>query len=271
MKKNKYQEMYKCSLQKDKIDERDFLFQSEINIDNLPDEINFINGMPEIWNQQNIGSCQSMAFNRIYSYFNKNKFKPSSLFLYYNVRDDSNQVDIDCGGSLRDTIKVANNLGVCSEETYPYITNKFKEKPPIEAYIEALKNNEDKKFKYYRVTNSMQLYQAMSLGYIPYLGIIITDSFYSDKCMKTGEVPNPSSNELGGHGVVISYAKLNKNPKGIFKNLQSRGYFIFDNSWSSDVGDKGRFKISFEVLDKMLLDCWAVDIDIIQKLVGESN
>lgn len=263
MKKNKYQELFKCSLQKDKTDERDFLFQSEINIDDLPDEINFIDGMPEIWNQKNIGSCQSFAFNRIYSYFNKNKFKPSSLFLYYNVREDSNQVDSDCGGSLRDTIKVANNLGVCKEETYPYIPENFKEKPPLTAYIEALKNNEGKKFKYYRVANAMQLYKAMSLGYIPYLGIIITDSFYTEKCMKTGEVPNPSSKEIGGHAVTISYAKLNKNPTGLFKSLQSRGYFIFDNSWDETAGNKGRFKISFETLDKMILDCWALDIDTI--------
>ena len=39
MKKNKYQEMYKCSLQKDKIDERDFLFQSEMNIDEVVETI----------------------------------------------------------------------------------------------------------------------------------------------------------------------------------------------------------------------------------------
>lgn len=263
MKKNKYQELFKCTLQKDKTDERDILFQSEININDLPEEISFIEGMPEIWNQKNIGSCQSFAFNRIYSYYNKNKFKPSSLFLYYNVREDSNQVDSDCGGSLRDTIKVANNLGICKEETYPYITEKFKEKPPTNTYIEALKNNEGKKFKYYRVTNSMQLYKAMSLGYIPYLGIIITDSFYSEKCMKTGEVPNPSSKEVGGHAIVVSYAKLNKNPTGLFKSLQSQGYFIFDNSWDVSAGNKGRFKISFETLDKMILDCWALDIDTI--------
>jgi len=241
---------YKCNLQPDSEDDRDIIFRCVEKQKDLPKFIDLRDKMPPIWDQQEIGSCQSFAFNRIFSYYNNNSFLPSHLFLYYNVRKSDGTIDdANAGGTLRGTIKQANKLGICADEFCPYITKNFNKEPTVKAYEDALKRISKNKFKYYRVTNSEEIYEAMTIGYIPFIGVRITASFYSDNCKTTGIIPYPNGRDYGGHALVISCG-----------DLENRT-FIIDNSWNTNIGNKGRFTVSFDVLDSLLIDAWAIDID----------
>ena len=63
---------------------------------------------------------------------------PSRLFIYYNERVIEGTVDEDSGAMIRDGIKSVHKLGVCDEKTWGYDISRFTEKPPAEAYTEAM-------------------------------------------------------------------------------------------------------------------------------------
>jgi C1A family cysteine protease len=47
---------------------------------------------------------------------------PSRLFIYYNERLVDNDIAVDGGAYLRDGIKTLNQLGVCTETDWPYVS-----------------------------------------------------------------------------------------------------------------------------------------------------
>lgn len=252
---NKYADKYKCTLKKDKVDCRDFVFTASNEYEEIPDEVSFLDGMPEIWNQGSIGSCQSFALARIISYFYKNSFDPSMLYMYYNVRQyEADDPLEDSGGTLRGTLKSTNNMGVCESKYHPYLVENINLKPSNKAYSDGIGRIAGDKLLYYRATSINDIKRGMSKGYVPYVGVMITDSFYSDKCMTTGVIPMPKGKQYGGHALVLSrFVKT----VDIFGNKKS--VFTIENSWGS-CGCDGRFTVTDKVLEKILIDCWLVKI-----------
>jgi len=246
---NNYQEQFKLGLISDPTDERDIIFKATAKIEDLPDEIDLRNSMPPIWNQGNFSSCSAFAILRILSYYVKNTFVPSPMFQYNNTLKYEGNWGLDQGCSLRGAIKALNNNGVCTEELCKYIKANFGVEPSEKAVQDALERIKNLKFKYYRVSNSEEIYQAMALGYVPYIGINITDSFYTDACIKQGIIPSPEGLNHGGHALPITYGSLKQK------------LYVVDNSWTEDAGNKGRFSCTFENLDRLLIDAWALDID----------
>ena len=254
-KPNKYAKQFTCNLHRDDNDYRDYQFSNKRNSSRvskpIPDNVSFIEEMPEIWNQGKIGSCQSFAINRIISYYYNNTFNPSNLYTYYNVRQsEATNPKEDCGGTLRGTLRSVNKTGVCCEELHPYIEKNIFVEPSLEAYNNGIHRMEGDKLLYYRANTTDEIRQGMSEGFIPYIGVIITDSFYSDSCMKSGVIPMPSGKEYGGHALVISEYTTKKNILG-----RNRTQFTIENSWGKTVGIQGRFTCSDRVLERILMDC----------------
>lgn len=249
-------EEYHLGLNKDRLDERDYLFSVGKRTD-IPKSISLVDKMPEIWNQEDIGSCASFSAGRIISYFYRNAFVPSCLFLYYNVRELEGDVNKDSGSTLRGVLKSANKTGYCKESLWKYVPRQYKVKPFKSAYEDGAERLYGDKIMYYRINNVDDIKYALADGYVPIIGVNVTDSFYSDKCMKTGKIPMPKGRNYGGHALVISgYDTI---PKCITGDTEI--VFIIENSWGKNVGINGRFTVTDKVLEEILIDAWAVRIE----------
>jgi hypothetical protein len=75
----------------------------------------------------------------------------SRLFLYYNARNYHNATDRDAGTYLRMAFEAIRRLGVCTEETWPYIEANVLHRPSVRAYHEA---NDYKVSDFYRITST---------------------------------------------------------------------------------------------------------------------
>ena len=126
-------------------DARDFMFSApEAVLTALPKKVNLTSKMPPVYDQGQLGSCTANAIGAAFEYEQvqqkQKDFMPSRLFIYYNERAIEGTVDSDSGAMIRDGIKCAAKLGVCSEDTWPYDVARFIEKPPAKAYTEAKKH-----------------------------------------------------------------------------------------------------------------------------------
>src|SRR5690349_11385366 len=105
----------------------------------LPPKVDMRAKCPPVYDQGQLGSCTANAIGAALE-FNQMKqgetaFTPSRLFIYYNERVMEHTVDEDAGAMIRDGIKSVAQLGAPPEDTdWPYVINKFKQKPPAKAY-----------------------------------------------------------------------------------------------------------------------------------------
>lgn len=199
-----------------------------------------------------VHNCTAFGISGAYEYDLKKQgltdFLPSRLFLYYNERVLEGDVSEDAGAQIRDGIKSIATTGICEDVLWPYNTANFAVKPPDTAYTDALNH---KAVKYYNVPIIEQdMLQALAQGFPVVIGIMVYESFESEKVADTGFVPMPKPNEqlLGGHCVlVVGYNA-------------TEGHLIVRNSWGKDWGDEGYFYLPFGFITPSLMsDCWVVN------------
>ncbi len=170
------------------------------------------------------------------------------LQLYYDERAIEGTVASDAGAEIRDGIKSAANKGVAHESLWPYIIRKYRTRPAIEVYKDAI-NFEA--LEYARVEiSAAALKAAIAEGHTPIIGLTLYESFESDAVAKTGMVPMPGAHEkaVGGHCMyVVGYG-------------QKPGTFTVRNSWGSDWGIGGDCFFSEEYLGNAKLgsDYWVI-------------
>jgi len=232
---------------------------------NLYDNIKYvdlrnIHDIP-IYNQLSLNSSPANAIVYCYHYEllkNENFYKniPSRLFLYYNQYNSLINSENDIiGTSIFSGLNILHNLGVCSEETYPY--DIISEKSPSEeAYKEA---SENKIIAYNAIDqNIYQLKATLINGYPILFGFNVYSSFLSDSVSENGNVTIPSDNEelIGHHAaVIIGYDDGDK-------------VFLVRNSWGSEWGDSGYCYIPYEYI---LNQNYASDFWILKKSFYDSD
>lgn len=196
-----------------------------------------------IYDQGDLGSCTANAVCFAYRYTEMIQnlphiFSPSRLFLYYNTRVLMNEVNIDSGASLRDTIKTAATSGVCSESVWKYDITQFTVKPTQLCYDQAVTA---KVLTYASVAQNINSIKgALASGYPVVFGFDVYSSFMN--ISTNGIMPIPASTEsiIGGHAVtIVGYDDSIK-----FPNTASGG-FIIRNSWGSSWGANGYFYMSY--------------------------
>lgn len=236
----------KYLLTKDKEDSRDRLFRGAFAPIELPKSVDLRPKMPPIINQGQVGSCQTCALLALDQYVIGYPFAPSVPFGYYCLHDvmgvDHSE---DCGGTLRDTIKTLVQYGACNSDIWAN-TSDWTLKPSDAAYTDGLAGD-DKLHQYYRIKSEDDIKQALAQGHGVYIGVTVYESFESEDAIRTGNIPMPQDNEkeLGGHALdIVGY--------------REDGVYIIRNSWGTEVGDKGYFYMTTDVLAKLLMDAWII-------------
>lgn len=236
-------------------DPRDMVFRAEehVEIATLPDEVDLQPKMPKpVLDQLALGSCTANALSKIFQFArmqqNLQDFVPSRLFIYYNERSIEGTVASDAGAELRNGMKVLATKGACPEEDWPYIIQKFRERPPMKAYANAQIH---RAIKYMRVQQSeTQMEGCLAAGFPAAIGFTCFDYFEGEEVAKTGKVrmPNPQDRVAGGHAVAL--AGYNRRTR-VYKCL---------NSWNMDWGMDGYFVIPFDYLHspRLAADFWTL-------------
>jgi len=243
----------KYKVKKDKSDFRDSHFSDQHNARSIhATSVDLRSKCSPIVDQGQLGSCTANAIAsgvREYVLINDEK-RPliglSRLFVYWNEREMENTINEDSGASLRDGMKVITKIGVCSELTMPYDTDKFTVAPTDFQIREA---GQYKLTGYQRISNLPQMKDALLHNHPIAMSTTLFESFESDETAKTGIVPMPQENEqqLGGHAMcIVGYDdKLNG------------GCLIVRNSWGESWGDKGYCYIPYTMI-KYFMDTWTV-------------
>lgn len=184
----------------------------------LPNEIDLREYFPDAYNQLSLGSCTANGTAAGIQYDQKvqglDPVMPSRLFDYYNSRLIEGTVNQDAGASISDAVKAIAMYGWCPENLvgldstqacYPYVIERFSQKPPQECYATAVAN---KITDYARVQQDLNHLQATLAAKHPIIfGFTVFPSFESQQVAKSGIMPMPTwadqqRGSVGGHCVV---------------------------------------------------------------------
>lgn len=230
-------------------DKRDYLYEAVKPAIRIPKDIDLREHCSAIENQGNLGSCTAQALAGNLEFLD-NKIDHiytdvSRLFIYYNERVMIDSVDYDSGASLRDGIKSLKNEGACEEGLWPYVIEKFDDKPPAKCYKEALGHRIE---SYHRINSLNEMLACLAEGYPFVFGFTVYESFESPSVTRTGIANMPKKDEraLGGHAVLaVGYSQRDKR-------------FLVRNSWGRNWGIYGYFTMPFEYLETLAADFWTV-------------
>lgn len=235
-------------------DHRDLVIQFSTTNENAS-QVDLRAQCPPVYDQGQLGSCTSQALAAAYQFDELKQrttdaFMPSRLFIYYNERSREHQTSHDSGASIRDGIKVINQLGVCHEQLWPYQIEKFAVKPPSNCYDDA-KTHLSLTYRRVKQTKN-QLKAALQEGYPIVCGISLFKSFESPEVTSTGQVslPQPDESLVGGHCILI-----------VGYNDETNQW-IFRNSWGTNWGDQGYGYLPYKYLalkSKLATDFWIVE------------
>lgn len=249
-------------------DARDHLYSApHIALAALPPSVDLSGGLPDAYDQGQIGSCTANAIAAAFEFaLRKQKladFMPSRLFIYYNERAMEGHVGTDSGAQIRDGMASIANLGVCPESEWPYEatpadpnTGQFPpgapeaEKPPAQCYTDALNSRAT---QYLRVTQNLdQMRGCLAAGYPFVLGFTVYSSFESEQVASTGEAQMPQHGDsvVGGHAVLVTG----------YDDSQQR--FMVRNSWGTSWGKDGYFTIPYAYYTnpRLAQDIWTVRV-----------
>lgn len=208
--------------------------------------------MPCILDQGSLGSCASNAASNIMRYLlNKSgsaSWQPSRLFIYFYTRAlENSPIDEDTGVSIYGTLHTIKLLGACNELFWPYDISQFSKYPSSLAFSEASMH----KIRYVSLNQDLNsIKHSLADGYPVICGIQIYSGIESEMTSRTGRINLPTSADdlLGGHAISLyGYDDVSQE-------------FLVMNSWGTEVGDKGWFKIPYRyILDRNLTaDLWSI-------------
>ncbi len=213
---------------------------------------------PVIYDQGHLGSCTSNAIAGAFDYYlfrkNNERFDASRMFIYFNEREIEGHINTDSGAIIKDGMDSIKIKGACSESDWPYDIEKFAVRPSQKAYTDAVTHRCS---DYSPINVSSRDFKiALNHGYPVVFGFNVYSSFESIDMAKTGimKMPGPFERLLGGHAVVaVGY-------DDDFEHNGTKGYFLIRNSWGSEWGMNGHFRMPYDFVDKHdeCADSWII-------------
>ena len=237
---------------KDSRDDRDLMTIYSREVLNFlgisaPSKVSLKDYVPKVYNQGDYESCTANAVCGAYGIDltiqpQSVYFDPSRMFLWYNTRKMNGNENKNAGTSIRDAFKSTNQLGICTEEEWPY-SKPFNEEPSEEAYSAARGNGT---VRYERInTGDLDHIKASLLENCP---VVIGMEWYRsfDKIGSDGMMPPPADGVRGRHAVVVVG----------YDNSIERLTVL--NSWGSAIEDEGYFYMPYNFITDNLckFDMW---------------
>jgi C1A family cysteine protease len=252
--------------QPDLPDHRDRIYNLERKVyrsEELPPKYSLRQEMPPVYNQGQLGSCTGNGVAAVLENAETKQKQtaetPSRLFIYYGERVIEGTVEEDSGAQIRDGIKVVASEGAPPEEKYwPYDIEKFKEKPPQEAFEVAKQHEAIEYLKVLPGTAGSPVRSPIQEGLPVVFGFTVPAMFESQAWdPATQYLPLPATGEtpIGGHCVVIV---------GWDFSLQRFPVNVFEirNSWGAEWGDEGYFwmdaRYVYEPTRGLSSDFWVI-------------
>ena len=217
----------------------------------LPERVDLRADCPAVYDQGALGSCTAQAVAGAYELDRKrqglDRLTPSTLFIYFEERVLEGTVDHDSGATLRDGMRTLDRIGTCAEPDWPYVVERFRERPPARCYVDAARH---RAVAYRRVPQETSAIRAcLAAGRPVVFGFSVFESFESVAVERTGVVPMPGPDErrLGGHAVVA----VGYDPDA----------FLVRNSWGSGWGDDGYCTMPVEYVTDpgLTADLWTLE------------
>lgn len=217
----------------------------------LPPAVDLRTLCSPVEDQGAIGSCTANALVGNLEFLHRKAGKPvtdlSRLFVYYNERVMEGTVDADAGAMIRDGVKSLVKQGVCTEAKWPYVTSKFRVKPPAACFTDAKRRQ---LLSYHRVVGLQQMRSCLAEGYPFVFGFTVYEAFESSAVAKSGrlDMPKPKERAVGGHAVMaVGYD-------------DERKRLLVRNSWGTDWGRGGYFTMPYAYADSRDLadDFWTL-------------
>lgn len=202
------------------------------------DVVDWRSGCSPVENQADLGSCVANAIVGDLEFLEISQGMPyvdlSRLFLYYNARLASNEVDKDEGSVISVAMNSLTQVGVCKEETFPYDTNKVFYRPTWEAYREAYAHTLVEYFHIESYGNALiaDIQKSLQAKHPVVFGTPVYEAIRS--C--TGQLAMPSGKSIGGHAMLI-----------VGYDIPQR-VLIVRNSWGTGWGDAGYCYVPFDYL-----------------------
>jgi uncharacterized caspase-like protein len=206
----------------------------------LPPSVDWRPLCPEVYDSGQIGSVVAQAIAGGLEFSRRRQglevFTPSRLFIYYVAREAAGTQDQDAGATYAAALRAVNRYGAPPESEWPYLTEKFTQRPPRRVYQAAARHAA---IAYKRVRGQPEQVKAcLAEGYPVLLGFPVYNSFMSTEVAQTGRVPVPHDDDLliGGHAVMIVGYE------------DSEEVFIVRNSWGKRWGADGVFFLPYAYL-----------------------
>lgn len=189
------------------------------------------------------GNCESCVENAICAALTGLKLLTdgylefySRLLLYWNARVYENMEHFDNGSYVHAALDTIKNIGISTEDIYPYDTTKVLNQPPILAYKNAI---DFTNISYSQITSSgsnlvSDVVAALKANHFIVFGTVAGKDFEAyENNPDPNFVFNPPTNQTdqaGGHALCIV---------GFRQNASGGWEFKIRNSWGSNFGIGG--------------------------------
>jgi len=208
-------------------------------------------GFPLPFDQGQEGSCTGHGWAGMWDFFElmslrqnaqdleqyefmANQYQSASRqFIYYCERAHEGTTHEDSGAMVSTGAWVFQNVGCCSEKSWPYLMSNWAIKPSAAAYAQAAHH---KIPRAYTLVTQSEILHCIAAGYPVVCGIYVFDELESASVAHSGILPDPANPNqiLGGHCIVLCGYDMNKK------------MFKIRNSWGANWGQHGYFWASFD-------------------------
>lgn len=204
--------------------------------------------MQEIRNQKNEGVCVGFAATAVKEYYDNlqrgthDYFSPRFVYYQSKLRDG---IPNEEGTYPRTALQVMQELGTCFEHEWPYVP--YQSQVPTDPTLNqrALMQRIQ---TYARLRTTRDMVANLILNGPFLAGILVTNGFYTDECLRTGLIDPTIKSDAnsGGHAICVCGYDVDKR------------WFRIRNSWGHDYGDKGYNWATRDWLEENCLDAWSI-------------
>lgn len=239
------------------VDPRDYPYVSPFKPEQLSGWVDMRHLVYEIEDQGDIGSCVANGICSQCELIGKQngvKDDLSRMFLYSATKAYSGRLGQE-GLYLRNAYKVARRYGMPLESSYPYDLGLDNIDPPSDIY-EAASHRKVDKFEvvvsprnkdYDLAVHNIK--SALEEGIVVGIGMPITKSLFDFQgpfSQHEYDLEGPDVPNIGGHFmVIVGYDDMGN-------------YFIVQNSWGEDWGNKGYGALPFDIVKEFFFEAYAI-------------